>query len=174
MADIIEMMLVPTVILVTAIGAWRVQISVMARRASWDFIANHEQSGEWINLSKEAEGHLTKEGSREGKPRQDWEKLAARWSTGTLTDHDKEKMNPILLWLNRQEFVAIAILDGTMHMGLYAKWWGWEYIEQWGLAKGFVEALRATDKGDKTLFRYFQDLAESEKFRRLSQRPSDR
>lgn len=171
MAGIIEIMLVPTVIVIAAIVAWRVQISVMARRTFWDFIANHEQSREWLNLTKEAEAHLTKKESREGKPRKDWEKFAARWSAGTLADQEKEDLEAILFWLNRKEFVAIAILDGTMHMELYAKWWGWEYIDEWRLAKGFVEALRATDRGDKTLFRYFQDLAESEEFRKLSQRP---
>ena len=165
------MMLVPTIIVITAIGAWRVQIVVMARQASWDFIANHEQSREWINLSKEAEAHLRKTGSRAVKYRKDWEELAARWSAGTLADGEKKNLEVILHWLNRKEFVGIAILDGTMHMGLYAKWWGWEYIDEWMYAKGLVEALRATDRGDKTLFQYFENLAESEEFRKLSQRP---
>ena len=173
MADIIEMMLVPTVIVITAIVAWRVQISVMSQRVCWDFIANHEQSMEWLNHSKEASKHLLKKESREGKPRREWEEFAARWSAGKLGDQEKEDMEAILLWLNRKEFVAIAILGGTMHMGLYAKWWGWEYIDDWRIAQGFVEALRATDRGDETLFQYFQDLAKSAKFRKLSQWSED-
>ena len=128
---------------------------------------------EWLNHSKEAEKRLLKKESREGRPWREWEEFAARWSTGKLTDQEKEDMEAILFWLNRKEFVAIAILNGTMDMGLYAKWWGSDYIDEWRIAQGFVEALRATERGDEALFQYFQYLAKSKKFRKLSQWSED-
>ena len=75
---------------------------------------------------------------------------------------------PAFQWLNRREFVAIAILNGSMHQPSYATWWGIEFIHEWNRARGFVIALRTTTRGDEDLFSNFEHLATSAKFRQLA------
>ena len=161
-----ESFLLPTVIVGTAIVAWRVQLNVLARRAAWDFIAQYEQSGEWQKIADEAKLLLA------DKPlAADWADFAGRWDQRKPTDADKETAARILNWANRKEFVGIALLNGTMHKKTYAQWWGWEYVEEWKQAAGFVEALMKTSRGDGELFENFEKVATNRAFRRLAKRP---
>ena len=54
---------------------------------------------------------------------------------------------------------------------MYAKWWGWEYVEEWNLVAGFVEALMKTERGHGELYEAFEKLANDGRFRKLAKRP---
>lgn len=162
----LEPLFMPVVLVGTALAAWRVQVNVLARRAAWDFIAQHEQSAEWLDAADDAKLALL------DKPNAtDWADFAARWDQRKPSCEDKQAARSILHWANRKEFVAIAILNGTMHRKTYARWWGWEFIDDWGRVAGFVEALMKTSRGDGELFEAFEEVATSPRFRRLAKRP---
>ena len=152
-----EVALMPVVVAGTAIAAWRVQLDILARRAAWDYITDRELEAAWLELSGKAIRLLA------AKPRRsDWEEFAARWSQSNLSKEEEAETNPIFQWLNRREFVAISLLDGTMHLRTYAEWWGVEFIHEWRRAEGFVEALRATERGDADVYSKFGKVAKWE------------
>ena len=66
-------LLSPLVIVATALLAWRVQLNVLARRAAWDFIAQHEQSAEWLKAADDTKLRLTGKSSAS-----DWGRWRAR------------------------------------------------------------------------------------------------
>lgn len=109
----------PVVVLATAYVAWRVQRSVLARRAAFDNIANHELHDEWQDLAAVA---LSRLAARQTKD--EWAAIATDWSQGKLSKDDLEHIQPILRWLNRREFVSIGLLNGSIHQPTYADWWG--------------------------------------------------
>ena len=153
----------PVVVLATAYVAWRVQRSVLARRAAFDYIANHELHDEWQDLAAVA---LSRLAARQTKD--EWAAIATDWSQGKLSEDDLEHIQPILRWLNRREFVSIGLLNGSIHQPTYADWWGIPLIREWERATPFLQALRSTDHGDEGLFHKFDELATSQTFRQLS------
>ena len=159
----IEAFLVPTVIVCTAFIAYRVQISVQAKRTAYDYIINYEWNDEWRKLSTEAIGHLTSKTSKD-----DWTYIALDWSRAKLSDKDSDMVATIREYLNRREFLSICLLDKSMDQSIYARWWGILLIEEWQKAEHFIEAFRSTEKGDDDIFSHFEKLANSEDFRRLS------
>ena len=153
----------PAVLVAAAIGAWRVQVNILARRTAFDYIAQHELSQDYQDVAAKA--------LRFPIPRPhpgDWEEFAARWSQGNMSAEEARESMPAFQWLNRREFAAIAMLNGSMHQPFYATWWGMEFIHEWNRAKGFVIALRTTTRGDEDLFSHFEHLATSAKFRQLA------
>ncbi len=160
----VQTFLVPAVILVTAYLAWRVQRDVLARRAAFDYIANHELDQDWIDLTTLARQRLR------ARPKKDnWATIATDWSQGELSDDDVEHTKPIFRWLNQREFVSIGLLNGSMHQPTYAEWIGIQFIRDWEHAEPFVNAFRSVDAGDDGFFRNFEDLATSQTFRNLVQ-----
>ena len=155
--------LMPLVVVATAVAAWRVQLNILARRTAWDYIVGTELQSGWQDSAAQALRLLV-----ERPERSDWEEFAARWSQSTMSKEEEQKTAPIFEWLNRREFVAIAILNGSMHMPSYAVWWGIDFIHEWKRASGFVRALRATERGDEDLWSHFERLALSAKFRKLA------
>ena len=155
--------IVSVVLVATAIAAWRVQINILARRTAFDYIAQYELSKDYQDVAAKALRFLV--------PRPDpadWEEFAARWSQSNLSPEEQRESTPAFQWLNRREFVAIAMLKGSMHQASYATWWGIEFIHEWNRARGFVIALRNTRRGDEDLFSNFERLATSAKFRQLA------
>ena len=153
----------PLVVLGTAYAAWRVQRAILARRAAFDFIANHELDQDWLEISATA---LHRLGARPSKD--DWATTATNWSQGQSSDADVEHTKPIFRWPNRREFISIGLLNGSVHQPTYADWWGYDLIREWERAEPFVRAFRATDNGDDNLFCKFEELATSDTFRQLS------
>ena len=139
------------------------QLNILARRTAWDYIADHQLASDYILTANKAVRALAGKAERS-----DWEEFAARWSQSTLTDEDEKLTTPIFEWLNRKEFVAIAILNKSMHAQTYATWWGVEFIHEWNRAKGFVHALRPMTRGDADLYSNFERLATSPSFRQLA------
>ncbi len=160
---IADVALMPAIVVATAVAAWRVQRTVLARRTAWDYISDRELEEDWQKLSQKALRLLA-----DKKERADWEEFAAQWSLSKLSDDDVEETAPIFRWLARREFVAVGLLNGTVHMPTYAEWWGVEFIHEWKRAEGFVAALRATGRGDDDLFSKFEEAATSERFRQLA------
>ena len=159
----VQTALTPGIILVTAYIAWAVQRTVLAKRATFDYIANHELDDEWQDLIVEVKTRLK---SRPNKDR--WGEIATHWSQDSLSDEDLENIKPILFFLNRREFISICLLNGSMHRPTYADWWGISLTQEWERAKPFIDALRSTDKGDAGLFCKFEELANSDKYKKLS------
>ena len=160
---LLQTFLVPLLILATAIAAWLVQRAVLARRAAFDYIANHELRDEWEHLAATALSHLAARDTKDA-----WATIATDWSQGTLSQDDLDHIKPILRWLNRREFVSIGLLNGSIHQPTYADWWGIPLIRERERATPFLQALRSTDHGDEGLFAKFDELATSQKFRDLS------
>ena len=158
-----EVLLTPAVVLGTAYAAWRVQRAVLARRAAFDYIANHELTEEWQQLSEIALVRLAERSTKD-----DWAEIATAWSQNSLTKEQREHIQPISRWLNRREFISIGLINGSVHQPTYADWWGIPFIREWERAKPFLDALRSTDKGDEGLFHKFDELATSKSFRQLS------
>ncbi len=153
----------PVVLVAAAIGAWRVQANILARRTAFDYVAQYELSQDYQDAAAKALRLLI--------PRPhpgDWEEFAARWSQGNMSPEEERESMPAFQWLNRREFAAIAILNGSMHQPSYATWWGIEFIHEWNRARGFVIALRDTRRGDEDLYSNFERLATSAKFRQVS------
>ena len=98
-----------------------------------------------------------------------WAEIATAWSQKRLTEDQLEHIQPIFRWLNRREFISIGLDNGSVHQPTYADWWGIPFIREWERAEPFLNALRSTDKGDEGLFRKFDELACSERFRQHSQ-----
>ena len=153
----------PMAILIAALWAWRVQVGVLKRRASWEYVIEHEQSREWIELSHKVRlvfETCSKEELREA---------AEKWSSRTLiTDtQQNDSWLSVFQWLNRKEAVGLAVLKGAMHRRLYRLWWGAVYVEEWKMAQEFVSMLRDTNRGNGSteLFKYFEKLAH--KWRRV-------
>ena len=146
----------------TAVAAWRVQLNVLARRTAWEYIVGQQMQTGYVDVVSRAARALAHK-----KKRADWEEFAARWSQNNLSEDEEKRTTPIFDWLNREEFVAITILNGSMHAPTYAEWWGVEFIHGWKRAEGFVEALRKTDRGDLDLYSKIERLANSAKFRKL-------
>ena len=115
---LLQTFLVPLLILATAIAAWLVQRAVLARRAAFDYIANHELRDEWEHLAATALSHLAARDTKDA-----WATIATDWSQGTLSQDDLDHIKPILRWLNRREFVSIGLLNGSIHQPTYADWW---------------------------------------------------
>ena len=158
-----QVFLTPVVILGTALAAWLVQRSILARRTAFDYIANHELHDEWRAIAEAALVRLA-----EKRTKDDWASIATDWSQGNLSEKDRKHIQPILHWLNRREFVSIGLLNGSIHQATYADWWGVPLIHEWKRAKPFVRAFRSTDYGSDGLFRKFEELATSQKFRQLA------
>lgn len=149
-----DLLLTPSVILVTAVIAWRVQLNVLARRATWDFVAEHEQSSEWLAVAFKARRILAIR-----RKACDWKRFAQRWNDRKPITEDRKIEEYVVHWANRKEFVAICILNGTLHKKMYAEWWGWEYIEEWRSFAAFAEALLDTERADAQLYQNFEKLA---------------
>ena len=162
-------LLAPAVILVTAFFAWRVQLAILRKRAAWDFIAQHEQSEQWIDASNKAKIFLT---ALEDKDR--LSEFVDQWSNRTLTERQRENAAAVIRWLNRKEFVAIAIDRRTMSRRLYANWWGFEYVNDWNQAADLIQAMIDSHRGDSLLFEYFEKVATSLQFRWHAKWPCDR
>ena len=159
----LQAVLMPLIVLATAFAAWRVQRAILARRAAFDYILNHELPQDWTDLSTTA---LQRLGARPNKD--DWAAIATCWSQGKASDEDVEHTKPIFRWLNRREFIAIALLNGSMHQPTYARYWGFDFIREWERAEPFVSALRSTHSGDDDLYCNFEELAAAKTFRQLS------
>ena len=158
----LQTFLVPFAILGTAYLAWRVQRDVLARRAAFDYIADHELDQDWLDLTTLARQRLR------ARPKKDhWAAIATDWSLGQLSDDDIDHTKPIFRWLNQREFVAIGLLNGSMHQPTYAEWIGVQFVRDWEHAEPFVRAFRSVDSGDDGFFRNFETLATSRDFRSL-------
>ena len=158
-----DALIMPAVVLITAVIAWRVQIDVMGRRAVHDFIVSRQLDSKWQQLAGTAIGSLKKRASQD-----DWSDEAASWSKQTLKKEQLGTISPIFEWLNNMEYAAVAIAHGTFHEGMYADCVGVEVINGWERAEPFVVAFRQTDRGDDDLFRHFEELATSKRFRNLA------
>ena len=101
----------------------------------------------------------------------DWNGFAQRWSDRKPTDEDRKIAECVFFWANRKEFVAICILNGTLHKEMYAKWWGWEYIREWQRFAGFAGALMDTERADAELYENFEKLATDRSFGRYANWP---
>ena len=141
-----------TVVVVGLIG-WRVQVGLMRRRASWEYVIEHEQDDDWLKLADRVKRRL--HDSNHGQLRA----IAAAWSGRTLSKEQVDEWTPVFQWLNRKEVVAIAIIRKHMDETLYRAWWGPDYIAEWQLADSFVTALRETGRGTPGLFSEFEALA---------------
>ena len=153
----------PAVLVAAAIGAWRAQVNILARRTAFDYVARYELSQDYQDPAAKALRLLI--------PRPhpgDWEEFAARWSQSNMSPEEERESMPAFQWLNRREFAAIAILNGSMHQPSYATCWGIEFIHEWNRARGFVIALRDKRRGDEDLYSNFERLATSAKFRQLA------
>ena len=114
-------------------------MSMLARRTTWEYFSKYHLSEEWGENAKRARFFLQK------KSRQELSVIAGKWSDRTLYEEESEESSDVaavLLWLNRNEFIAIFLLNKTIHMKTYAQAWGWEYIEEWKLARDFIRMLR--------------------------------
>ena len=100
-----QTLLTPVVVIATAYAAWLVQRAVLARRAAFDYIANHELHDEWQRLAAVAVSRLAERSSKD-----EWAAIATDWSQGKLSKDDLEHIQPILRWLNRREFISIGLL----------------------------------------------------------------
>ena len=129
----------------------------------FDYIANHELDAEWTKLATTALRRLAERPSQD-----DWAAIATAWSQGKLANEDREHAQPIFDWLNRREFLCGMLLSGTAHQPSYADWWGVPLIREWERAEPFVRAIRSTEHGTNGHFRKFDDLANSDHFRNLS------
>ena len=98
----------------------------------------------------------------------DWSAIAIKQSNNELSGEDLKYILPILLWLNRREFISIGILNGSIHQATYADWWGVPLIYEWKRAKPFIQAVRSTDKGDDKYFCNFEELSSLPKFSETS------
>lgn len=153
-------LLTPAVILVTAFAAWRVQLAILRRRAAWDFIAQHEQSEQWIDATNKAKIFL---GTLDDKDKLN--EFVDHWSNRTLSKRQRDNAAAVIRWLNRKEFVAIAIHRRTMSRRMYANWWGFEYVNDWNQAADLIQAMIDSRRGDSLLFEYFEKVATSFRFR---------
>ncbi|MCY4228726.1 MAG: DUF4760 domain-containing protein [Gammaproteobacteria bacterium] len=154
------MYITPFVILITAFLAWLVQRNVLARRAAFDYITNHELDGEWLSLADTAVRSLASKTTKD-----DWADLATSWSQNKLSDEQLEEIQPILKFLNRREFVSICILNGSIHPSTYVEFWDITLVREWKYAKPFIKALRSTEKGDGSLFQKYEQLIKSHHLR---------
>lgn len=159
----LQVFLTPVVIVATAFVAWLVQRSILARRTVFDYIVNNELDDEWQKLREDALVRLSERPNKD-----DWSAIAIKQSNNQLSKEDLEYILPILNFLNRREFISIGLLNGSIHQATYANWWGVPFIYEWQHAKPFVQALRSTDKGDDKYFCKFEELATSQKFKKLS------
>lgn len=159
----LQTLLMPFVVVATAYAAWLVQRAILARRAAFDYIANHELHDEWQRLAAVALSRLAERSTKD-----EWAEIATAWSQAKLPEDDLEYIQPIFRWLNRREFISIGLLNGSIHQPTYADWWGIPFIREWERATPFIQALRSTDHGDEDLFRKFDELATSERFRQLA------
>ena len=97
-----------------------------------------------------------------------------RWSERTLSKEQRAGAAALINWLNRKEFVAIAIRRRTMSRRLYASWWGIEYVEEWNQAADLIQAMINSPRGDALLYEYFEKVATSLRFLRHAKWPCDK
>ena len=165
-APFLDVVLTPAIILITAGIAWFAQKSILARRATWDFVTEHEQPSEWMAVASKAKKYLNVR-----KECSDWAEFAERWSSSSPTTKDRKIEQCVLYWANRREFVAICILNGTLHKKMYAKWWGYEFISEWNRFSVFLEALMRLPRADADLYENFEKLATDRRFQKYANWP---
>ena len=56
-----------------------------------------------------------------------------------------------------------------MSRRLYARWWGFEYVNDWNDAADLIRDMIKSERGDALLYEYFEKLATSLRFRMQAQ-----
>lgn len=151
---------------ISAVGTAIYHVHAMAKKTAWEHISKYHLSKEWGKHAKRARFFFRT------KSRKDLSTIAEKWSNRKLHEEESSDVAEVFLWLNSNEFIATFILNNTIHMKTYARTWGWEYIEEWRMARDFIDMLRETPRGDPEMFIQFQTLATMKKFRYHSNRPS--
>ena len=129
------------------------------RQLTYQTILQCEAQGSlWTNLAKDADSVFRND---------------ALWESLIDQKANRELLARTLSFLNYFELIAIGIEQHTLDEALYSDWFRSGYIENWHVAKAFVERWR-TSAGEKRLPAFVKLQALAERWEREGVRNSSR